>query len=234
MSQGVFKLADNDGGWIDDWLTAGRLSTYLRASGGSRRAALELYEWNSTAATALHQDLCHLEIGLRNSYDRALRAHWPGPGDWTDDPNVTFPPLMRTRGKKAQRRQVDINQQNRNILAKARKDAGGPAAPAGKVVAELSFGFWRYLTSAGHESTLWVPILHNAFPAGTDRARDVDKPMTELHGLRNRIAHHEPLLNTDLLARVGDLIQLATMLNADLGKYIDNTTQARQVASTKP
>ncbi|MBF6352045.1 hypothetical protein IU448_23955 [Nocardia flavorosea] len=185
-------------------------------------------------ALALRRDLCHFEIGLRNSYDRVLRAHWTRPGDWTDDPNPTFPPLWRSRGRGANRTRVDINKKNRDLLANAREKAGGATAPSGKVVAELNFGFWRYLTSAAHESTLWVPILHKAFPAGTDRARDVDKPIAKLHDFRNRIAHHEPLLRTDLLARVQDVAGLATMLNADLGTYIDHTTQVRRIAATKP
>jgi hypothetical protein len=34
------------------------------------------------------------------------------------------------------------------------------------VVAELSLGFWRYLSVKRHEKHLWVPYLHHAFPAG--------------------------------------------------------------------
>ncbi|MGK8506362.1 hypothetical protein [Nocardia asiatica] len=233
MSTGVFRLADNDGSWVDQWLSSARLSTYLRV-GGSRKAALQLYEWNNAAAVALHRDLCHFEICLRNSYDQALRTYWTGSGDWTDDPIKTFPPLWRSRGKGAARKPVDINKKNRELLAAAREKAGGRMAPSGKVIAELSFGFWRYLTSSGHESTLWVPILHHAFPTGTDRARDVDKPIDKLHDLRNRIAHHEPLLGVDLQARIADVIGLATMLNSDLGIYIDRTTLIRRIAASRP
>ncbi|MGH9023736.1 MAG: hypothetical protein ACRDV9_11680 [Acidimicrobiia bacterium] len=34
----------------------------------------------------------------------------------------------------------------------------------GKVVAELSFGFWRYLVTPHYEQSFWVPALDHAFP----------------------------------------------------------------------
>jgi hypothetical protein len=71
------------------------------------------------------------------------------------------------------------------------------------VIAELTFGFWRYLSSAAHEVPLWRPYLHRA---GTSRIA-VDAPVTRLHRPRNRAAHHEPLLHRD---RTSDLMQLAT------------------------
>ena len=55
------------------------------------------------------------------------------------------------------------------------------------------FGFWRYLSTAAHHHPLWIPYLHTAFTAGTSRTA-VDHPVGRLHHLRNRIAHHEPLL----------------------------------------
>ncbi|GAA4387400.1 hypothetical protein GCM10023153_01750 [Ornithinibacter aureus] len=36
--------------------------------------ALDLYEWNAEISAALLRDLAHLEVGLRNAYDRALSA----------------------------------------------------------------------------------------------------------------------------------------------------------------
>jgi hypothetical protein len=69
----------------------------------------------------------------------------------------------------------------------------GPGAPPGKVIAELTFGFWRYLSTTAHHHPLWIPYLHTAFRPGTSR-QAVDGPVDRLHQLRNRIAHHEPLL----------------------------------------
>ncbi len=226
-----------DGQWVEDWLSAERFATYLAAANGSRPNALALYEWNIRAASAIQQDLCHLEIGLRNAYDTALRKHWPGPADWTNDPLGVFPRQRSTRGGKGTanpKAKVDVNATPRTLLMKARQDAGGSAAQPGKVVAELSLGFWRYLSIKRHEKHLWVPYLHHAFPPGTDRSRDVDSRIFRLHTIRNRVAHHEPLLGVNLLARLGDILDLAKLINPDLSAYIDSTTQIRQVVADRP
>ncbi|PZE69345.1 hypothetical protein DEJ27_08700 [Curtobacterium sp. MCPF17_018] len=36
----------------------------------------------------------------------------------------------------------------------------------GRVVAELSFGFWRYLFESRYLTASWTPALHRAFPHG--------------------------------------------------------------------
>lgn len=46
----------------------------------------------------------------------------------------------------------------------------------GKVIAELSLGFWRYLVESRYFTALWVPATHAAFPtapttSGDDSAR---------------------------------------------------------------
>ncbi len=40
-----------------------------------------------------------------------------------------------------------------------------------RLVAELSFGFWRYLLSSRYHASLWVPDLHRAFPRGPAELR---------------------------------------------------------------
>jgi hypothetical protein len=214
---------------VQHWLSAPRHAVYLAAAGGDTARALALYEWNAQLSAALHRDLAHLEIGLRNAYNEALATRWPGPPHWTSAGHVVFAPLYRRRGG----RRVDVNHQPRALLQQALRAAGGSGAPSEKVVAELPFGFWRYLSSAAHEKTLWVPCLHRAFPAGTDR-RNVDRPVGRLHQLRNRVAHHEPLLRTDVAGRLDDLTRLASMINPDLGRYLAATTTVTRWLNRHP
>ncbi|WP_216852939.1 hypothetical protein [Phytoactinopolyspora halotolerans] len=58
--------------WIESSLSAPRFQKYLDAVGGDRAVALDLYDWNAEAAAAVVHDLAHLEVALRNAYDRAL------------------------------------------------------------------------------------------------------------------------------------------------------------------
>ena len=57
---------------------------HMLLAGGDRRA-LDLHEWNTQLNAALLHDFAHLEVGLRNFYDRALmNAVQPGEAHWTD------------------------------------------------------------------------------------------------------------------------------------------------------
>ena len=68
-----------------------------------------------------------------------------------------------------------------------------PETP-GRVVAELNFGFWRFLLSNQYDTTLWRYTLHRAFP-GQVRRRSVHEAVDMLRLTRNRLAHHEAMFN---------------------------------------
>jgi hypothetical protein len=106
------------------------------------------------------------------------------------------------------------------------------------VIAELTFGFWRYLSTTAHHHPLWIPYLHNAFTPSTAR-QAVDAPVGRLHQLRNRIAHHEPLLRRNtatgvlslttqhLFDRLADLLAVAELISPELHDYIAATSNVR-------
>lgn len=186
--------------WIEKWLSAGRFATYLQAAGGSRQRALALYEWNARLSAAFLRDLSHLEVGFRNACDIQLAAATvPGDSHWTDDATLAtlFPVSMRWNSSKG--RHEDVNKAPReNVKRAVQKVTPSPAVPGtkplpGKIIAEIMFGFWTYLAADSHEKTIWVPYLHKAFEAGTDRD-GINKALISLRGFRNRVAHHENIL----------------------------------------
>lgn len=220
---------DQPGTWVEAWLSEPRFDVYLAAADGDRRLALNLYEWNTLTSTAFQRDLAHLEVGLRNAYDAAIVANTPADWlHWTTDPYRLFPTRWR-RARDGTR--IDESYKPRQQIERAVYAAGADASP-GKVLAELPFGFWRYMSSTAHHDHLWIPYLHAAFAAGTDR-RDVDKPVSRLHRLRNRIAHHEPLLVRDpetrvLSLQVGhlrdrhtDLLTVTGLISQELHDHLD-------------
>lgn len=176
-------------------------------------------------------DLGHLEVALRNAYDRALSTGASPP--WTDVTSPLFAPLTQSRPTGP----VDVNERFRQQLADARANAAksvGHPPTHGDVVAQLSFGFWRYLGSKAHEKRLWVPLLHRAFPPGTSRRDDVDARLTRLNKVRNRVAHHEPLLRVDLSGRVDDVVMLAALLDPEIGRYIASMSTVAAHVSRRP
>jgi len=139
-----------------------------------------------------------------------------------------FGPLWRSRGG----RRVDVNDKPRRGIQEAVRRCGS-AAPPGKVVAELSFGFWRYLTSSAHEKSLWLQYLHAAYPPGTSR-KDVDRGLSRLNELRNRVAHHEPIFSQPLGSAARDLIYVCGLLSSDVAAYVQATSSVGQLIKRRP
>ncbi|WP_224388975.1 hypothetical protein [Pseudonocardia sp. ICBG1293] len=218
------------GDWIEQWLSRPRFAVYLAEADGDRARALALYDWNARAAAAFLHDIGHLEVGLRNAYDRALSARdRPGDPHWVYEPTRHFP--ARIRGSK------DANWWPRNEIAiaidKARRNGGGARPASGKVVAELNFGFWSGLTTAGHEGPVWRRRLHRAFPRGTDRTA-VHEPVDRLRRLRNRAAHNESILRIPLADRHADLLAVADLLSPKLRGHIADRSPVPAVLADRP
>jgi hypothetical protein len=147
---------------------------------------------------------------------------------------VVFPPVYRTkRLRDGSTQHADINRKPREILDAAVVAAGGSSASPGKVIANLSFGFWRYLSSKAHEKTLWVPYLHTAFSAKTNRV-DIDSRVGRLHGLRNRVAHHEPLLSSNVVASLEDLLWVVERVDPSIAGYISASSDVRALDGNRP
>ncbi|MGW3361028.1 hypothetical protein ACWDFL_37570 [Streptomyces bungoensis] len=226
--------APSAGPWVEAWLSPARYGVYLAEAGGDRQRALDLYQWNTQVSCAVLHDLSHFEVALRNAYAAALDAGWTGSGHWLDDPASPLrAPLLRTKkGGPRGTRRVDINEETRRSIDAARARYGMQASP-GKIIADLSLGLWRYLSSSAHEKTLWVPYLHTAFPAGTDRAK-VDKAIRNLHQLRNRAAHWEPLLAAPVQQRMSELLWVAGLLAPDLAAFIRHHSEVAPLLTKRP
>jgi hypothetical protein len=222
--------------WVIDWLTAERHGKYLQAAGRGQGRALALYEWNARLAAALMHDLGHLEVGLRNAYDRALLSHPLVAGrDWLE-PTVygsLWPVHMVTDKTGGQQ---DKNAKPRSAIKAARKYAKyteGGNVHRGKVVAELMFGFWTYLSDSLHEKSLWVPALHKAYGEGADRAR-LHQALGDLRDVRNRLAHNESIFDQNPENVRRRIIYVARNLSEPLRDHIDSNSDVAALLANKP
>jgi hypothetical protein len=219
--------------WIDQWLTSGRFGKYLRAAGGDEERAVSLYEWNARLAAAFFHDLAHLEVGLRNAYDRALLSHPDLAGqDWLTETGAELifrPHIVRENGRKR-----DKNWTPRKRIKDARERSGfDSGAPRGKAIAELMFGFWSYLSDDLHEKTLWVPVLHRVYRPGADRA-SINAAMADLRDLRNRAAHHESLFDHVPESQRRRIVYVAGQLSTELKHFITQTSELPALIERKP
>ncbi|MXG88311.1 Abi family protein [Nocardioides flavescens] len=186
---------------VELWLSSPRLNRYRGLSGNNLETALELYAWNSEVAAAAFTDTCHLEVALRNAYDRQLVGAYP---NWAIDPHS--PLFQREQGHPSARaKQRTMNERSLVDLKIARRGHG--AHPAhGQVVAAQTFGFWTKLTEKDRAPLFWNPMISRAFPAKTNRS-DIHDHVSRINRFRNRLAHNEPVFSsrTGLLERLNDV-----------------------------
>ncbi|MBB5297483.1 Abi family protein [Deinococcus metallilatus] len=159
-------------------LSQARLSTYPGADDASRLAN---YAKNARLSEALFPVLQHLEICLRNRWETVFVMRF---GDaWYND--ATLDRLLD-----------DYGQEELRKAKKKLRDRKRPLS-SGAVVAENTFGFWTSLFGRRYEKTLWVPNARNLLPHAMPTDRNIHNIRVDLEmirKLRNRLAHHEPIL----------------------------------------
>lgn len=207
---------------LADLLTTARLSSYRRSTSTVSRA-LRLYEWNVRASASVMELTGIVEVVTRNALDRALM-------EWATK-----------RGDAAWFDVVPLDPNGAKDLEKARQRAslrGRRPEVHGRVIAELTFGFWRYSVSSRYHASLWVPDLHRALLHGSvdlrARRREVEARLRELHVVRNRAAHHEPIHARDLQRDHDSAIDLLGWISPVAAEWAADTTSLRAVLATRP
>src|SRR5208283_5317703 len=172
---------------IDRVISQERLTRYLAATKGDISGALELYEHNITISEALFGFIHGLEVAVRNSIHYVLRRDLATP-TWYDG-GVALP--WSTTGEV-----LSLTSVMTDMVSEAKAKLQPATTSPGKVVAELTFGFWVNTISRRFHTTLWVPSLHKAFPHATVARKIIHLRLEMIRRLRNRIAHHEPILTS--------------------------------------
>lgn len=209
---------------VRDCLTSERLSSYLGATNGHLDSAFQLYEWNMRAAAGVLSLTSMVEVITRNALDEQLvgwAAERREASTWFD-----VAPL-----------------DNRGIhdLRTARERAtrdGRIDEVHGKVIAELSIGFWRFLVESRYLASLWVPATHRAFPGGSadlrQQQRDVAARMKRLTFVRNRAAHHEPIHRWDLVQDLHAALELSSWVSPAAGGWVRARNVLIGILTTRP
>ncbi len=191
-----------------------RFATYLRHSAGDEELAWRLYEWNLEATSSLMTPLNMLEVTLRNQlYEAGAR---PFGSNW-----LTTSTHLRAADSRTVTEVCDY--------LKRRNAQVNPGA----VIAELGFGFWVGLLANHYDQTLWRQGLHRAFERGANR-RDLHDQLDRLRTLRNRIAHHEHLLNRNLRADLARIEMLLESINPEVAAWVKRLPAAADVISKRP
>jgi len=182
---------------IEDLLSHDRFGTYLAWADGDRDTAVRLYSLNARLSESFQTPLHMLEVALRNRIHRVMSD---GFGEaWFDLP------------------EYQTNPHQPLMLAKARDDllSARKIVTPGAMVAGLTFGFWTAMLGKEYEA-LWQTSLHKVAsrPNGKGlRRKDFTRPLGPIRLLRNRIAHHEPILYWNLRKHHAAIFELTGWLS---------------------
>lgn len=184
-----------------------RLDAYRKSSSDDELLLFSRYAWNILLSEALYPALHGLEIALRNNMHDAIESHTGNPM-WLDSgPSVLLPDEI-----------VKVQSAEQELI-KSRKPV-----EAGRLVAELNFGFWTSLLNARYERVIWPRLLQSVFPGmpRTIRTRKIlSTRFNNLRQLRNRVFHHEPIWHYHNLSQGhSELLEAIYWLNPELREAI--------------
>lgn len=166
-----------------------RLENYRPAHGSDLEMVVN-YFFNIELSEALYPSLQAFEVALRNSIHHAFTQHFETEF-WFDMPGLYPPPpppeTIPWQEHAIQAARANLTQHNK-------------PHDAGRMVAELHLGYWNSLFNRPFTQKLWLPnqgaLLGQVFPHAT-RSRQVprhlEKRITRIRLLRNRVMHFEPI-----------------------------------------
>lgn len=215
--------------------------------------AVQLYVWDRKLSTAFFYDISILEVSLRNAIDHALCTQY-GPNWYLGA--------------------VRFDERTSNLLsdawsrlpAKYTQENRTGNRIRGRLITSCMFGTWAYMLDAGGNSGLRPPLdyvdhsqiwtrqlLISAFPGAKKAAghegKELDRSWVHeqifvVHQIRNRIAHHESLIQgIPLPGRNHRLTTeealaacrlLASMIDSELRTFLDQESDVTRLLAADP
>ena len=198
---------------LEQALSLERFGRYVAWADGDRDRAVALYTLNTRISECLYIPLQTLEVALRNRIHAVMTA--ARHEGWFHDAGVL------------------LGNYQPDQLAKAIADvgSGGKEPTPGRIVAALTFSFWTGMFGHDYE-TLWQQTLHKiagpSAPKGLKR-KSFSGPLTPIRILRNRVAHHEPILTWNLGRHYAKMLELTEWLSPAAAKWCRQTDRFSEV-----
>lgn len=224
-------------------LSRDRVDTYLLMSNNNMILAYRKYRLNSELSAVSYEILSHLEVLLRNTIvlnwnaylSHSIPQHLPS---WPQD--LTSLNLLKGRVSN-----MDLTHHKKDIDTATtkytsymeKKDSSTSVKPMnnGDLISNLNFGFWN--NCFRHQFNIINRAkIYKMFPNST-KTNSSEKDVSEIrkkiymaYQLRNRIAHHEPIINSvNLLKDFDAIMNLITFINSDYEKLFLRNKAAKFV-----
>jgi hypothetical protein len=195
-----------------------RLEPYLRHHDNDFEKSLQHYKANIKISEAFYPLLSVLEIGLRNNFDNQLKRLFQD-DQWHENSNFI---------KIVSRFQIERISEARTSILREKKQV-----TSGKIISELSFGFWTSLLDSRFERTLWknLRLSFPNCPKSIRKRKTMSSKFNGIRKLRNRIFHHEPISwNIDVLINYrNEIVEGIDWLDKDLVNWCEDLMHVNQI-----
>lgn len=199
-----------------------RVSRYKKAAKGNKEIAQRMYYANMRIAQAFQPLIGSFEVILRNQLHYKIASYF-NDVQWLIHQKTGFmsDSSLIHINKKTGKRQVndflkkEVERSEKSLIDKNRN------VVAGRIIAELNFGFWNSLYEKHHYALLkGIPCgIFKTLPKGYGR-KEVNHYIQEIRILRNRISHNEPICFKDKKFSLEYVQQMHKMI-CDFFTWID-------------
>jgi len=121
----------------------------------------------------------------------------------------------------------------RGAIRYAKAAVGADGLAEGRVVAQLTFGFWVSMPDPGQEDALWVPGLRLAFPHSSGERKPV-RPRLGTITTSQRHRASQPDVKRDMAKAEMDLLGAAHWIDPTLADWLADTSSVREILARRP
>lgn len=194
------KLFEN----LEKAISKDRLEHYSKIfETNDKKVIIQKYLLNVELSKALYFPLQTLETTLRNSIHIVLSEKLNNEF-WFEDTNFINPKTIEKRDILNARDKIDTSKNQ----------------TTGRIISELSFGFWSYLFGRYYEQTIWNRYVKQIFP-NIPKNMAIRKRLSErintIKNLRNKVFHYDTIIKMENLSQIHrEVLEMIYWLNKEI------------------
>jgi len=201
-----------------------RLKPYLKDI-DNKEKVIHLYEYNILLSEAFYIPFHNFEIIIRNVIHNSLSKKYGS--QWYLNKIVQYGDNRKDHYIKDKLKELE-----KILIGKDKKYPYGTEIEEIKyfdIISNLSFGFWKSLFIHNRDNICWKPCLKYDFK--TEDRRLFYQKLEKIIILRNRIFHHEKILNKNLELKVvyNSIIKIINIFSPYLAKRTDELSRFKDV-----
>ncbi len=206
---------------LESFLSKPRIQRFLVAAGNSTSKAQQLYRINLSVSQAFYPILNLFEIFLRNAVNDQVASYFDNSNWITSEKQGFMNDGFLKKSKFFLKRSVQ--------RAEKTIERKGGKISSGKVISELSFGFWASLFEV-HHYRLIRGVIIRCFPHRPNHVKRsiVFQKLNRIRQFRNRIYHNEPIcfkgsnVNFKEAEKIKDeIFEMLSWIDSDLATYTE-------------